>query len=88
MSKQILLSGTYIAKHIKDANLAESKQFFTADMRLAMKKAAETEFWLMLLHEGHFIDDKAFDSINADCVELNKILTAIVKTSKETIENV
>lgn len=85
LSKQILLSGTHIAKYIKDANLAESKQYFSADMRVAMKKATETEFWLLILHEGEFIDDKAYNSINEDCVELIKMLTAIVKTSKENV---
>ena len=81
LSKQILLSGTHIAKYIKDANLAESKQYFAADMRVAMKKATETEFWLMILREGEFIGDKQFESMNNDCVELIKMLTAIVKTS-------
>lgn len=85
LSKQILLSGTHIAKFIKDANLAESKSFFSTDMRIAMKKATETEFWLLLLHEGEFIDDKAHNSMNEDCVELIKMLTAIVKTSKENV---
>ena len=85
LSKQILLSGTHIAKYIKDANLAESKSFFSADMRTAVKKATETEFWLLLLHEGDFIDDKAYSSMNEDCVELIKMLTAIVKTSKENV---
>jgi len=85
LSKQILLSGTHIAKYIKDANLAESKQYFSADMRVAMKKANETEFWLLILHEGEFIDDKAYNSINEDCIELIKMLTSIVKTSKENV---
>lgn len=85
LSKQILISGTHIAKFIKDANQAESKQFFGSDMNFALKRASETEFWLMILHEGEFIDDKAFNSMNDDCVELIKMLTAIVKTSKENV---
>jgi len=83
LSKQILLSGTHVAKFIKDANLAESKQFFTTDMQTALKRASETEFWLLILHEGEFLDDKAYNSINQDCVELIKLLISIVKTSKE-----
>lgn len=85
LSKQILLSGTHIAKFIKDANQAESKQIFTNDMNIALKKASETEFWLLILREGNFIDDKPFESINEDCVELIKMLTSIVKTSKENV---
>lgn len=85
LSKQILLSGTHVAKFVKDANQSGAKQFFTADMQTALKRASETEFWLLILHEGEFIDDKAYDSINRDCVELIKILVSIVKTSKENV---
>ena len=85
LSKQILLSGTHIAKFIKDANEAESKQIFANDMQTALKRASETEFWLLILHEGEFLDEKPYNSINNDCVELIKLLTSIVKTSKENV---
>ncbi len=85
LSKQLLLSGTYVAKHAKEAVNAESRQFFGAEMHVAMKRALETEFWLMILHEGEFLGDKEYESINADCVELIKILTSIVKTAKQNV---
>ncbi len=85
LSKQILISGTHIAKFIKDAHQAESKQSFNYDMNIALKRASETEFWLLILHEGGFLDDKAHNSMNEDCIELIKILTSIVKTSKENV---
>ncbi len=85
LSKQILLSGTHIAKFINDATQAESKQVFSGDMQTALKKATETEFWLLLLHEGEYLEDKPFNSINDDCVELIKMLTTSVKTSKENV---
>ena len=85
LSKQVLLSGTHIAKFIKDANQAESKQVFSGDMQIALKRATETEFWLLILHEGEYLDDKPYDSINNDCIELIKLLTSIVKTSKENV---
>ncbi len=85
LSKQVLMSGTYIAKFIKDATQAESKQVFIGDMQIALKRASETEFWLMILHEGEYLDSKAYNSINEDCVEIIKILVSTVKTSKENI---
>ena len=54
-------------------------------MQIALKRATETEFWLMILHAGEFLDDKAYHSINEDCVELIKILVSTVKTSKENV---
>jgi four helix bundle protein len=85
LSKQILISGTFIAKHSNEGIQAESRQIFAHDMQIAMKRAIETEFWLLMLHEGEFLGDKEYESINADCVELIKILTAIVKTSKQNV---
>jgi four helix bundle protein len=85
LSKQILISGTHIAKFIKDATQGESKQVFSGDMQIALKKASETEFWLLILHEGGFLEDKPYISVNDDCVELIKMLTASVKTSKENV---
>src|SRR5688572_5568757 len=85
LSKQVLLSGTHVAKFIKDATQAESKQIFSGDMQTALKRASETEFWLLILHEGDFLDGKAYNSINEDCIELIKMLTTSVKTSKENV---
>ena len=83
LSKQILLSGTHIAKYIKDATNAESKPTFAYEMQTALKRASETEFWLLILHEGEYLEDKPYKSINDDCVELIRMLTTTVKTSKE-----
>lgn len=85
LSKQILLSGTHIAKFIKDATQGESKEIFARDLQIALKKANETEFWLLILHEGEYLETKPYNSINDDCVELIKMLTASVKTAKENV---
>ncbi len=85
LSKQILISGTHIAKFIKDATQAESKQAFSADMQIALKRASETEFWLLILHAGEFLEEKPYNSINEDCIELIRMLTTTVKTSKENV---
>lgn len=85
LSKQILLSGTHIAKFINDAHYGDSRQTFIQDMQIALKKATETEFWLLILHEGEYLDEKPYKSINDDCVELIKLLVASLKTSKENV---
>lgn len=83
LSKQILISGTYIAKYAKAATQAVDRAGFTSNMNLAMQRASETEFWLLILKEGDFLEAKQYDSVNEDCVELIKMLTKIVKTSKQ-----
>lgn len=59
-----------------------SKREFISKMNIALKEAAETEYWLDLLKESDYISSKAFKSINSDCEEIKKLLVAIIKSSK------
>jgi four helix bundle protein len=83
ISKQILLTGVYIAKHVKTALYARSKDGFSSEMYLAMQRGLDTELWLLLLNAGDFITDEQYGSLNADCVELIKLTSSISKTSHE-----
>jgi len=85
LSKQVLISGTYIAKHAKAATQADGREGFSRDMNIALQRASETEFWLLLLHEGKYLESNEYTSINTDCIELIKMLTRIVITSKENV---
>ncbi|MBD5275535.1 MAG: four helix bundle protein [Bacteroides sp.] len=81
ISKQVLRSGMSIGANVKEAIRGQSKADFGAKMNIALKEASETEYWLEMLYEGKFIDQKGFDSIVEDCRELIRILTSIVKTT-------
>jgi len=54
-------------------------------MSVALQKASESEYWLQLLRDGEFLEQRSFESIHADCVELKRLLTSIVKTSRGTL---
>jgi four helix bundle protein len=82
LSKQVLLSGTFIAKHVKAALHTRSKQSFSSEMYIALQKSLETGLWLMLLNEGNFINDEMQRSLNHDCVEMIKLTSSISKTSQ------
>jgi len=79
----MLRSGTVIGALIREAEHGESKPDFIHKMSIALKEANETEYWLMLLHDSDFFDDKSFSSIVADCQELIKMLISIIKSSKD-----
>ena len=51
-------------------------------MNISLKEASETEYWLELLHESGYIEEKPFVSICEDCQELIKILVTITKSQK------
>ena len=80
LSKQILRSGTSIGANIRESRRAQSKADFYHKMNIALKEADETAYWLELLYESGFMDEKAFKSIYADCDELIRILVSILKS--------
>lgn len=86
LSKQVLRSGTSIGANVKEAIQASSKRGFLMKMNIALKEASETDYWLELLKATDYIDAIASESIINDCKELNKILSSIVKTTKENLK--
>jgi four helix bundle protein len=83
LSKQMLRSGTAVGALIREAEHAESKADFIHKLNISLKEANETEYWLMLLHDTEYLDEKSFNSIVSDCQELIKMLISIIKTSKK-----
>ena len=83
LSKQILCSGSFIAKHVKSALHARSREGFSSEMYVALQKGLDTELWLLLLEKGKFISQEQHLSLNNDCVEMIKLTSSISKTSHE-----
>ncbi|WP_103665901.1 four helix bundle protein [Gracilimonas amylolytica] len=86
LGRQILRSGTAIGANVNEAGAAVSKKDFTNKMGIASKEARESLYWLELL--------KASDAMKVNveqeyemCLELVKLLTAIVKTSQLSTKN-
>ena len=84
ISKQIVRSGTSIGANINEANYGQSKADFISKMHIALKEAAETEYWLKLLLLSEYIDDDMGASLLSDCLEIKRILIASINTAKET----
>lgn len=82
LSKQILRSGTSVGANVEEADNAISKKDFSSKISIAYKEAKETHYWLRLLNETKYIDQKQFDSLINDCNEICKLLFAILKTSR------
>lgn len=82
ISKQIVRSGTSIGANISEANYGQSRADFVAKLYIALKEAAETEYWIMLLAKTDFISASESESLLSDCIELKKLLTASIKSAK------
>ncbi len=83
MSKQILRCGTSIGANIAESQDAQSTADFISKLNIALKEARETDYWLRLLHATNYLSNEEFSSLYTDCEALEKMLTAIIKTSKQ-----
>ena len=82
LSKQLLRSGTSIGANVAEANGAISNPEFSAKMSIAYKECLETKYWLSLLKDTQYIEQKAFDSIYGDADEVSRIIFSILKKTR------
>lgn len=82
LSKQLLRSGTSIGANIAEAQKAQSRSDFVSKVNIALKETSETKYWINLLIANGCLSANESDSILSDCVEIEKILVSIIKTSK------
>ena len=84
LSKQLIRSGTSIGANIVESQQAQSRADFVSKLSIALKEASETNYWLRLLRATDYLSDSEFTSIIADCKELERMLTSIIKTTRST----
>ena len=65
MNKQILRSGTAVGALIREAEFGQSKANFVNKMSIALKEANETEYWICLLKDTNYLDEKLFISLQS-----------------------
>ncbi|HSK72369.1 MAG TPA: four helix bundle protein [Pyrinomonadaceae bacterium] len=82
LSKQILRSGTSVGANVEEAYQGESKADFIHKLAIANKEAFETHYWLRLLRDSGFLEEKIAKSLLLDCDELQRILVSSIKTAK------
>ena len=79
LTNQLVRSGTSVGANIREAFYAQSKADFIARLHIALKECAESEYWLELLLEGGYTDNRI---VLEHCVEVKKILIASINTAK------
>ena len=82
LSKQLLRSGTSIGANVAESQQAQSRADFISKLSIALKEAVETNYWLRLLYTTDYLSSTEYSSVITDCKELEKLLTAILKTTR------
>ena len=78
----MLRSGTSIGANVRESEHAQSKADFIHKLSISLKEANETEYWLDLLYETKYITQIEFENLKPKIIELLKLLTSIINTSK------
>lgn len=84
LSKQLLRSGTSIGANVEEAIAGQSKRDFLSKMNISLKESRETNYWLRLLKESKLVD-LDYESNLKESKEIMSIISAIVKTTKQSV---
>ncbi len=84
LSKQFLRSATSIGANSKEASAAQSKADFICKLSIAHKESLETEYWINLLKDSYFIEDKDADVLLEEVQVIIKIIARSLITAKKT----
>ena len=83
LTNQLIRSGTSVGANIREAFYAHGKADFIAKLQIALKECAESEYWLELLIEGDYTEDKC---VLEHCTEVKRMLIASINTAKNNLK--
>lgn len=75
ISKQLYRSATSIGANIAESIYAQSEADYINKLKISLKEASESKYWLELLFESEKLDQAKYDSIIND---LNTIIGTII----------
>jgi four helix bundle protein len=84
IARQVMRAGTSVGANVEEAQGSHSKRDFTRRMNIARAEAREVLYWLRLIRETELTPIERMGEIITEADELVRILTTIVKRSRET----
>jgi four helix bundle protein len=78
LGNQVIRSGTGIGANVEEADAAESKEDFVHKVKLALKEAQETRYWLRTIVESEMLVDEETRSLLNESDELVRIIHTII----------
>ena len=84
ISKQLYRSGTSIGANIAESIFAQSDADYVHKLKISLKEASETKYWLELLYESDQITQEVYDSLINDLKTIiGTIINIINKIEKQ-----
>jgi len=77
IKNQITKSGTSIGANYREANRSRSKADFKNKVKISESEASETVYWLEIIKDLNWVDDKTMKLIEVEAAEILAIFTSI-----------
>lgn len=81
IASQVIRSGTSVGANVREAQRAQSKRDFHHKMKIALKEAEETQYWLELIESEICPINESLKNINEEVI---KLLVSITKSTSES----
>ena len=79
LTNQLIRSGTSVGANIREAFYGHGRADFIAKLQIALKECSESEYWLELLIESGYYEDRSILDL---CIEVKKLLIVSLNTAK------
>jgi len=82
LSRQLIRSGTSIGANVEESQSAQSKADFLHKLRISLKEARETRYWLKLIIGAKLVKETRLIPLLDEINELIKIIASIIVKTK------
>ena len=86
IARQFVRSATSVGANIEEALAGQSRRDFAARMTVASKEARESLYWLRLIRDASLAPAQSVSPMIESATELVRLLTAIVKSTRQSLE--
>ena len=85
LTNQLLRCATSIGDNLHEAQYAQGKKDFISKLEIAQKECFETEYWLELLFETHYMSEQQYNQLQNSCGTIRRMLISSITTTKENM---
>ncbi len=82
LTQQVIGSGTSVGANMEEADAGESVDDFVHKLKIALKEAQETRFWLRTIIESEMLKDEEIQALHKESDELVRIINAIITSTR------
>ena len=83
LTNQLIRSGTSVGANIREAFYGHGRADFIAKLQIALKECSESEYWLELLIESGYYEEK---TLLDQCIEIKKLRISSINTAKRNLK--